>query len=343
MARALEQRDGAAGLDGLEDGAGALDVAHRLIARSGLWAGPLCPAPFPCCGLAGQRRPAHNAVCAEHVLGEQYDALVAGEAAACVVHDGHAVAVAVERDAERGALGDDGVPQSGQVLRHGGVGRAVGEGAVGGAEELDDVVAEPMEHARRQVGVGAVPAIEDDAEALAWLGAGAQERDVVVLDGDGLDAAAACGESLVAGDLLDACDVVGRDGQGAEAELQAVLLGGVVGGGDDGEAVGPAPPRGEVDDGRGHRAEVGRVAARGGEAVEQCGAQGRRARPHVAADDDGGRARALAQERAYGPAEVDVERLVELIGVHAADVAGLENAHGVRVGWLATARRPRPV
>ena len=259
---------------------------------------------------------------------------VAGDEAAAVVDGEEAVAVAVEGETRVGALGHDPALQLGAVLLLHGVEAVVGQGAVG--VEV---------HPRQLHGQARVDALEDRADhAVAGVGDDPQGPQAVDLhqgedlvdeplaEVEALHPAGAAGRAPLLGldqppQVLDAL-VPGQQVGHLPHHLEAAVLGRVVGGGDHD----PRPPAGGagvvVLVGADH-AEVEDVRPLESEPLHEGGADGRARQAHVAADDDLRR----LQQGGEGPPHGEGRGLVELGGVEAADVVGLEDggidAHAV--------------
>jgi len=116
--------------------------------------------------------------------------------------------------------------------------------------------------------------------------------------------------------------VEGLDRSGVErlviANLEAVVLGGVVAGGDHHAGVGRVQVGGEVVHRRRHHAQVGDDQAGVAQRCAQRPADARGAQPRVAADDDDPPA-ALQHVSAHGPANRADDRVGQLAVSQAAD------------------------
>ncbi len=256
-----------------------------------------------------------------------------GDRLAALVHDEAAVGVAVEGQAQVGAdLADLGL-QVDQVLRVERVGLVVGEGAVQLEVHRDELDRQAVEDGRHGVAAHAVAGVHRDLEradrgevdeAEQVVGVAAQgvllgeharlhalgrDRDGVVLGGPGLDQLADLGQ---AGVLAD------RGGAGP-AQLDAVVLGRVVAGGEH--------RAGQVELAAGVVELVGRaepdlhhVGTVGGGALGEGQAQRRGGGAHVVADHDRGRAGDLHERGTEGPGQA----LVPLVRDDASDVVRLD-------------------
>ena len=211
-------------------------------------------------------------------VGDQRHELVAVGDRAGLVDDQHPVGVAVEADAEVGAVGDTAAaaasgwvePQSLLMLKPSGRDR-----------DRDDLGAELPQHLGRGAVGGAVGAVDDDLEAVEALAlgeGGLGELHVAaagVVDAGGPADGARLGEGgrglEQRLDLL--LDGVGElEAVGAE-ELDAVVLEGVVRGRDHHPEVGAHRARQHADRRRRHRADEEDVHADRGEAGDQRGLQ----------------------------------------------------------------------
>jgi hypothetical protein len=127
-------------------------------------------------------------------------------------------------------------------------------------------------------------------------------------------------------DLLEPAGLADRDGVLA-THLEAVVLGGIVGGRQHDPAAAPEVIDGEVEHRRADESEVYDVRVLVRHATHQRLEQLRRAAPRVAPD---GEARSV--DVAGDPAPDPVGGVgIQFVGDHAANVVGLEDGHGVSV------------
>ncbi len=236
---------------------------------------------------------------------EDRDDLVAVDRRARLVDREHPVAVPVERDAEVEAAVADGLAERAKV------GRAAADvdvRPVGRVADRRHLRAELLERLRREAGVGAVRAVDRDAEA-AEVGAEALENVLEVAvrrDLDAVDLAAAA-RRLVEKRLDLLLGGVGQLAAHAIEELHAVVLGRVVGGGDHHAEI-EAEQRDRRR--RQHAREHG-GAARRRDATRERLLELHARRTRVAADEDSATA---APERRRAPEpldELDRQRLAD--------------------------------
>jgi len=186
-------------------------------------------------------------VAAEEIEGGDGEEFVTIEGVAGFIDEEDAIGVAVEGDAAEGLVGADGGLEGGGMGGAALVVDATGGGVIG---DGDDVGAEFAEEGGGGFAGGAVGGVDDDfmtAQGVMRLEGGADDREVAIdggfdgggcADGGGGDAALfeEGGVVKVAGDgCLEV--VVEFVAVGAE-KFDAVVIGGVVGGGDDGAAEG---------------------------------------------------------------------------------------------------------
>ncbi len=266
--------------------------------------------------------------------------LVAVDLGALVVHGQAAVGVAVVRDAEVGAVLDDGGAELVQV------GRAVAVvdvEAVGLGADGDDGGPGPGEGLRGDTGGGAVGLVEDDGQAVETVGENAGEVvdvtvEALVVVGDPADAGAGgplpggAGAVLGVHGLDAVLQLVGELVPAAGEELDAVVGHGVVAGGEHHAEVG-AERAGQIrHGGRRQHAHPQDVDARAGEARDDGGLQKLPRRARIAPDD---RLRPVALERAHlgqyvcrrdGEAERQLRRQIR-VGDTAHAVRAEESSH----------------
>ena len=247
-----------------------------------------------------------------------------------------AVGVAVEGQADVGALGDAPALEVDEVLRLDRVGLVVGEGAV----ELE-VHRHQLDRSSpsRSNTAGAVwPAMPLPASTTTLSRRPGHRREGEQVGGVRL-------EHVVAASIVALARR--RGGRGREpprsrisaspvsmpiglragaAHLDAVVLGGVVARGEHRAGLAEVAG-GEVELVGGGQPDHHDVGAGLGGAVGEGAGQPGRARPHVVADDDACAAPATWTKRPAGRAR---QRLVDLVGHQAADVVGLEDGAEVR-------------
>ena len=279
----------------------------------------------------------------EHLAGNQGGDQVGPDRLAVFVHEGGAVAVAVEADAEVRLLLDDEIAQVAQVLRQQRVRLVVREGAVElevERQQFDAAGLEqgPVDRTHPVRGVGC----QSQLRAVAGLERSIEEGEHVLgvlrFDARRVDPPGRYRRLrlLSQGVLLDDRDaVVSRHRHGAgEAELQAVVLGPVVARRDLDAAGGAEPAGGEVVHRRRGETDVQDIEARRGQSVAERLGQRHAVRTHVAADDDRtGAFRSLiaceVDEVAESHADPARQLLVQLSRIEAADIVGLEDScHG---------------
>ena len=230
----------------------------------------------------------------DHVQrGDGHDVVAVQKAAGLVAED-DAVGIAIVRDAEVGAVFAN---FGAEVLRMHGAAVAVDVGAVGGVAEDEDFRAQFAQDAGGGLVGGAVGAVHHDAHAVEGQALG--ERSLCELDVTAQRVVNADGFADLRGGGADALDVAAEDeafdprldgfGQ-LEAvraeELDAVIIVGIVRGGDDDAGVRAQRARGVSDARGGQRADEEHVHAH----AEDAGAEG--VLEHVAgeagvlADDD---------------------------------------------------------
>ncbi len=216
-----------------------------------------------------------------HGEGQHREDLVAVDLLAGRVHGQAAVGVAVVRDAEVGAVLDDGGPEQRQVR---GAAAVVDVQAVRLGTDRDDLGPGPRESLGRDVGGGAVRLVQDDLQAVEPIGEHSDEMGDVTVEALGVVAdpahagAGGTGPRLAGAvllvDRLDAVlQLVGELVAAAGEELDTVVRHGVVAGGEHDSDVG-AQGAGEVGHGRGRQhADAQHVDAGAGEAGHHGGLQ----------------------------------------------------------------------
>lgn len=168
-----------------------------------------------------------------------------GEENAIAVHDfsrfadeERAIGIAIKGDAETGAFGDDALLQTLKMQRTAAV---VDVAAVGGNTHGDDVGAESTEEFGAELVGGAVGAIENDAETgEAGSGEDATAEKIEIF---GVERGVGRGDGRILGRRIGAVledvrfellfDGIGKLHAGVGEKFYAVVLIGIVGGGDD--------------------------------------------------------------------------------------------------------------
>ena len=255
------------------------------------------------------------------------------------------VGVAVEGQAEVGALADHAVLEVAQVGRLDRVRLVVGEGAVElevHRHQLDQPLGQPFEDRGCGVAGHAVAGVGHDLE-LAGAGHRHQRDEVLGVGVEQVEGADLAGR-LDAGARRDheVPDLV-EPGLQAErhrvgpAQLDPVVRRGVVARGE--HRAGHAEVAGcEVEHVGGRQPDHHDVGAGLGGAGREGVGEPRRARPHVVADDDRGGPGHLGVRPAGRPRQ----RLVDLLRHQSPDVVGLEDgSDGVGVDFVRHGREPR--
>ena len=135
-------------------------------------------------------------VARQHVVGEQHQLAVGEDDAAVLGDHAQAVAVAVEGEAQFRVRGLEPGDQVLQIVRHGGVGMVVGEGAVHLAEHFFDLAAHAAIEFWREGAGHAVAAIDDDLHRPRQLDVADDAAEVGL--GNVVGLVAAVGAALVA-------------------------------------------------------------------------------------------------------------------------------------------------
>ena len=238
--------------------------------------------------------------------------LVAVDDVALLVHDHHAVGVAVERNPD---IGPHLVDFADQLLGRGRAAILVDIQAVRIDADLDHLGAQLPQGLRRDLVAGAVRAIDHDPDAV--------EADVLRQRALGeLHIALACAvDAGRAADLLGGRKKLGRVASHQRLDfglglvgklvavrpeqLDAVVHVGVVGGRDHHAEIG-AQRAGQHGDGRRrHRPELEHVHAHRGEARDERGFDHVAGQPRVLADHDAMPVRAIGEELASGHADAE--------------------------------------
>ena len=278
-------------------------------------------------------------------LAEQRGHEVAGHELPGVVDEEAAVRVAVPGDAEVGLLRDDPLHDLAAVRLLERIGRMVGEGPVQLEVHLHELEGQPLEDGAGADGAHPVARVEDHLHARDAAGIDEGEAMVRVLVADrapderplarALVGEAAGGDGLL--DLLDAGVAAQRQGPAAD-HLDAVVLPGIVGGGDHGASVEVLGGHVEIEHVRPHHADVGDVRPLAARALDEAARDLGRGEPHVASHGDApGRAAQVVDE---GAADAAGHLAVDLPGMDGADVVGLEDG-GIH-GGHARILRPGP-
>ncbi len=253
-----------------------------------------------------------------------------GDGVAVLVDDEAAVGVAVEGEAEVGALLADAPLEVDEVGRVERVGLVVGEGAVQFEVHRYEVEGQAGEDRGDGVAAHAVARVDDDLEGPggAEVDEGAQVGRVVgegVAPGDlartghGLRGAGVA-PAFHQGAYLGEAGVLADRGGARAAQLDAVVPRGVVRGREHG-ARQAERAGGVVQLVGGAQADLGHVGTTGRRPAREGTGQARGRRPHVVADHDGARAGQLDE----GRAEQLGQRLVPLVRDDTAHVVRLHD------------------
>ena len=289
---------------------------------------------------------ARVALLGQEVLGQHGREDVAADRVAALVDEDAAVGVAVEAharlDLQRAALLALGLPHGvlelGQVRLDEGVWLVDERHADLEVHLLDDEVFDVAEDLGHHHAGHAVAGVADHAHRPLEV---EELQDVLPVGGpdvDLLEAALLAGGGPLAellGDPLDVLQAGGRADRLGEraADLEAVVLDGVVAGGGLDAADAAVVVDGEVDAARVDHAHVQDVGPGAADAVDQRPGQLGRVRPHVPADDDrvlaldlvGGVLSATLQEGGGRVADLPGVVGTERVGVDGADVVCLED------------------
>ena len=282
------------------------------------------------------------------VQGQDRHDLVAVDDLARRVDGEAAVGVAVEGHADVGAvLAHRGL----QRLEVGGADAVVDQPAVGAVADHVHGRAGAAQRLRAGDRGGAVGAVGDDGEALEGAVQGPDEVGHVLLDralvaGDGADVGALRALPLLPEAGLDrVLDLVGQLRAAAGEELDPVVGGGVVGGGDHHAEV-RARGLHEIGEARrGQHLGVEHVHARGGEAGADRGGEEVPRGTRVAGDDRAGTGAAEGAERtehvrrAHGQLHRELRGDV-VVGASAHSVGAEESCHGVLLGSIGGGAAP---
>lgn len=251
-----------------------------------------------------------------------------GDRVSALVDDEAAVRVAVEGDAEVGPLLADPLLEVDDVRRVEGVGLVVRERAVQFEVHRDDVQRQAREHRRDGVATHAVARVHDDLQGAdrGQVDEGAQVGRVVVQCVPLRDRAGCRGRlrgARLAPPLdqfadLDEAGVLADRGRARPGHLDAVVLGGVVGGREH-RARQVQRAGGVVQLVGRAQADLGDVHAAGGRSAREGPRQTRGRGPHVVAGHDRARPRHLDE----GGTEKLGQRLVPLVGNDSAHVVRL--------------------
>ena len=251
-----------------------------------------------------------------------------------LVEDHAPIRVSVEGEAQVCALAHHGLLQVAQVLRAQRIGRVVGEAAVEGEVQVDQLeLCAPPEHGRCGVPGHAVARI-DHHPHRAPLGQRheiAQRRGVVLQGVDPLAASLAARRDLAGvevglgrcPDLLEPRVASQRAGS-RQAELEPVVLAGVVGGGDH-DACGVVQARGAVELIGGGQPRIGDDRSAAHRPLDHRAGELRGAQPHVMGDDQRRGVELIGEGGADSPGDLDRE----LLPCAAAHVIGQEEAREV--------------
>src|SRR5215218_9797934 len=265
----------------------------------------------------------------EDVLGDERGEQISGDSLTLLVHDEDPVGVPVEGGPEVRVLGHDPLLQLLHVLRLDRVRRVVREGAVELEVHRDVLERQLLEDGGEHLAGHAVAGVHDDLERTEAIGVyegqavfGVILGDVARFDGAGVLG----GFGQLAGDdevpdLPDA--VLARECDGVlPAQLEAVVLLGVVGSRDHRSTRLFEVPDGEVQRVGRDETHIQDVRAGLGNTLYESFLEGLPGEPHVAGDDDPGAGETQVVDE--GAADVPGRVLVQVVGIHAPDVVGLE-------------------
>ncbi len=273
--------------------------------------------------------------------GEQTGHQITGNRLAVLVHEDGAIRVPVEADTEVCAGASYGLPNVGEILDLERVRGVIGKGAVRIEVEPLDLEIEAIEQRREPHRRHAVPAVDGDAERGTALADGESVLDVVrhhvhpanpprcwlTVPSWRRFAGRRFDLIVFALDLLQSAGLTDGD-RILPADLEAVVLGGVVGCGQHDPPTGPEPIDGEVQHRGRHHPDVHHLDALIGHATHQGFEKRGRARARIATDHQLGR----RQEAGGRPTDPVGILRTELIRNHSTDVVGLEYGHG----WIVT-------
>ncbi len=246
-------------------------------------------------------------------------------ALAALVHDADAIGVAVVRDAEVGTHLDDPGLEVHHVLRVLGIRQVVRKAPVGFAVELDDLAADAAQQLGAVEPRDAVAGVHDDLEPPRGLDEPADRLEVVVARAPRRERAAAALELTALCEPAEELDLLLGERRGARVDqLHAVVRDRVVAA-RDGRAAVELPVRGgEVEDGRGHEADVHHVEPRRERAFDEAGLERARRQAIVLAHRDAASAVA-ADERAVRRADETEDVRGDVAADEAAHVVGAEH------------------
>ena len=252
------------------------------------------------------------------VAGEHHADLVGEDRLAFVVDHAAAVAVAIESEAEVGAMLEHGVARRVQHAEVFGIRIMGGEGVVELAVERDDGGAELGENARGEGARRAVAAGDDDLQGAQQFGPRQEIGHVALRHVGHEDVATALvlrGEPRVEHDLLERGHVVGREGERPlDAHLDAGPAIVVMAGGDHGDAFDFKRELREIGHGRERQADIVHLGAAGKQSRDQRGLHCGRVRAVVVADHDAQWHAALAHQRRQAEADGFEPEQVDLLG-----------------------------
>jgi hypothetical protein len=280
-------------------------------------------------GPAGAQVVEHRGtrVAPQQVARQQAGHQVRRDRLAPLVHEDRAVRVTIEADAEVGARALHRRADVAQVLPLERVGLVIREGTVGLEVETLDLQVEALQQgiqAHRRHAVAAV-----DGHAESWPSRG-QPQDVLhVASAQVLlaEATPRAGRRSLgrrqALDLLQPARLTHRD-RVLAADLEPVVLGWVVGGGEHDATVGAQSVDGVVEHRRADQPQVDHVRSLVPHALHQRREQIRGAAPRIPSQGESRRLQVLRGGSPDPPGQAGVE----LVGNHTADVVGLEDGHG---------------
>ena len=272
-------------------------------------------------------------VALQEVAGEQDQDEIGLVTAAALVHDAHAIGVAVVGDAEIGADLDDSGLEVHDIRRVLRVGEVMGKAAVRLAVELDDPTPDAAQELRRVEPGDAVARVDDDRETAPEADHPADRGEVVVAGAPRVEGPVALLEVAALGERTEELDLLLRERRRAPVNhLHAVVRDRVVAPRDVGAAVELPVGGGEVEDRRRHDADVHHVDAGGADALDEPRLQRLRRRAVVLPDGDP--APGLSpNQRAVRAADLTEHVGVDVPTDDAAHVVGAEH---VRVEHCAT-------
>ncbi len=212
--------------------------------------------------------------------------LIAEQDPALAIDHADPVAIAIEGDAELGAVRADRLDQILEVLGHGGIGMVVREAAVDLGEQQMMLARQRRGQRLERLAGGAVAGVPDHLEGAPALEVLAQAPDIGVEHRAGRARAGAAREGAAGGDPAQLLDALAVERLLAPHHLEAVVIGRVVRAGDLDAAVGVQLMHREVQ----HRRRAAADLQHHGAGIDQAAAdrvgQLGRAQAAVIADAD---------------------------------------------------------